>query len=779
MRRDRPVWSKRQGPLGDKARRVPGLHWACRSVLAAITIVALAAALALGAAGSARAAHWTDIPFPEGQVAQAVVQDSAGNTWSTTIAEDGSYGHVMALWNGATEWQDACEGLNWTLFQWGSGLISVGEKVFLTTSDGRCFTRSADDAAWRAIDAAPQFVRFAEWDGSLWSGSDYLGVSRLDPDSEQSEYVVDGLLVVMDNPGAARAYHTPSGNNDYLYVGCTVSPEVAGAQDFEGVTVYRLGRGGSTWEDTGLVVIPEEGDLDVRGTGDYTGWGVWNVVATDGYVVCQVMIPASGFNVRCFLYDESSSVWTKLTMPDSETGWFYLTSGEPCFVRNGDFYFPTGFVSDGVVCDVLDPASQTWREGVEVEGISWRPLVNTAQIVGDDILVAYSEETGGGATEDDAGSKQLSFVDSVPLPTELSSDPGVIGTNLGLTLLLALVFGFTATLFNSTLEDNHERVARLFSPFARGAKGLSTSAAPPLRRFGNWLKAFTFRSETIRRTAARLPQVGMAWLRPVVIVIVAALIYAFLDPTFGFSGRGANLFFSLAISIAVVTFAYEGVQSLTSTQGYGIPAALRMFPAAIAIAVVCVIVSRLTHFSPGYVYGFVGGMAFLGGFDSEGGKKGRVVLVGAACLLAVSVAAWFIAIPVAEAAAGGSGWATWLETICTAVFVAGLEGLFFGLLPLSVMDGGDLFRWSKVAWAILFAVVVFLFWHVLLNKGSKYGAAFQQSNTQVVLVFLACWTVVTVTLYLLFRKPRPKTPPQPPAPPQPVPPPPPPAPPYR
>ena len=381
-------------------------------------------------------------------------------------------------------------------------------------------------------------------------------------------------------------------------------------------------------------------------------------------------------------------------------------------------------------------------------------------------MVAYSEESGESATED-RGAAQLGFVESVPLPTELSKDPGVIGTNFGLALLLAVVFGFTATLFNSTLEDNNERIGKGFSPVARGARSLGVKATPPARRFGNWLKAFTFRSQTIRSMAAHLPQVGVGWLRPVVIVVLAALIYAFLDPTFGFSGHGASIFFSLAISIAVVTFAYEGVQSLTSSQGYRIPAALRMFPAAIAIAVVCVIVSRLTHFSPGYIYGFVGGTVFLGALHPGDGRKARVVLIGAVCLLAVGMAAWFLAIPVARAAADGSGWASWLETICIAVFVAGLEGLFFGLLPLGVLDGGDLFRWNKIIWAIVFVAVVFLFWHVLLNKDSKYGAAFGQSNTKVVLIFLGCWTVVTVAFYLLFRKPRTPGPPVPPPPPAP------------
>ena len=718
---------------------------------AVVVAIALVAVAALGAPGAALAADWTGAPFPEGEIAQAVVQDSAGNIWATTLMEDGSYGHVEALWSNANEWVDVCAGLNWADFQWSNGLTSVGDKVFLTTTQGGCYARTAEDGAWHAIDSALRFTTLTAWDGQLWTGTDLLGMGRLDPETEQSEYVNEGLLVVMDNPGAARAYRSPSGNSDYLYVGNTVSPDLAATADFEGVTVYRLKRGEISWEDTGLTMLPAEGDLDLGGSEEgLTDWGVWHVVAMDGYVFCQVMIPVSGYGVDCYLYDEGSGRWSELTMPASDTGWYFLASGEPCFVKDGKFYFPTGFTSDGVVCDVLDPRSQTWRQDIKVEGTPWEPLVYTAQMIGDRLVVS-SEKTEG---SEGARPDEPSFVEAVPLPTELSTDPGVIGTNFGLTLLLALVFGFTATLFNDTLESNYERITKAFSPLARGTKSLGEKAAPPARRLGNWARAYAFRSEIVRRISARAPHVGRRWIRPLAVVLVAALIYAFLDPTFGFSGHGANIFFSLALSIAVVTFAYDGIQAIVSSRGYRIPAAVTLFPAAIGIAVFCVILSRATHFVPGYVYGFVGSLAFVGGLEPDKRKEGRMILIGALCLIAASMAAWFIAIPAAKAAVNGAWWAPGLESLCSAIFVAGLEGLFFGLLPLSVMDGGVLFRWSKVLWGILFGVVVFLFWHVLLNKNSKYGAAFGQSNTKVVLIFLACWTVATVAFYLAFHGPR-------------------------
>lgn len=145
---------------------------------------------------------------------------------------------------------------------------------------------------------------------------------------------------------------------------------------------------------------------------------------------------------------------------------------------------------------------------------------------------------------------------------------------------------------------------------------------------------------------------------------------------------------------------------------------------AIAIAVFCVLLSRATGFKPGYLYGFVGGLVFLGAREPDDRTKGRLVLVAAGCLMVLSLAAWSLAIPVTNAVEAGSSWLQVIRTICIAAFVAGLQGLVFRLVPLSFMAGGTLIRWNKWIWGALFALGVFLFWHVLLNPDSTYGKAF-------------------------------------------------------
>ncbi len=727
------------------------------SVTAGALALLVSLVLLLVFASTAHASDWTDVPFPAGETARDVVQDSAGNLWATTLEQSGTFGHIELLRKGASEWEDACSGLSWDEFQWDHGLVAVGDKLFLVVTDGGCYTRSAGDSSWHRVDTSqPFYDELADWNGYLWGGSGYLGVGRLDPGTGEATAVNDGLPLVGDNLDKSKDFWRPRGNSKYLYVGFTVESATAADPSFGGVGVYRLARGSGTWEDTGLKVMPLGTDFDPSRATSTTDWGVWGVSAVDGYVLAEVSAPSEALTSRLFLFDETASTWSSVTLPSEKPAWYTLESEASCIAWNGKFYFPAGVAKDGVSFDIFDPTSKTWSTGVTVSGTRWAPLGSTAQLLGSELLVggSGSGSSGGGQTTQ---TSKPNFVESVPLPTQISTDPGVIGTNFGLALLFAVIFGFTSTLFNNTLKANGDRITRALAPVSRALRRGEDSGRPLFRRLGNAMVAFALRSSALRRVAPRTPHISRRWLERLVIVVLAALIYAFLDPTFGFSHHGVGIYFALLITVAAVTMAWEGIQAFVSARGYRIAAAVKLFPAAIAIAVLCVLLSRLSGFTPGYLYGFVGGLAFLGGHPEER-KRGRLVLVGAVCLLAVSLAAWFLAMPLSKVAEGGSWWATFLQSICAGIFVAGLEGLLFGLVPLSFMEGGSLFRWSKVLWSAMFGVALFLFWHVLLNKNSKYGAAFENTNTQVVLALLGFWTVITVGTYLLFRRSRPRAP---------------------
>jgi LysM repeat protein len=345
------------------------------------------------------------------------------------------------------------------------------------------------------------------------------------------------------------------------------------------------------------------------------------------------------------------------------------------------------------------------------------------------------------ATDDEGNSSEFSdpepllkpevtgsdWLDAIPLPTEISTEPEVVGTNLGLALFFALAFGLTSALFNATLEENEKliqaRLAPLLAPLRRAAERLPRPAEGPRMRIA----------------------------KPILLLLLSALLYAFLDPEFGISASGAIILLSLFVALAVLVYSYEGTQALLGARFYRLGARFQLFPIALAFGVACVLLTRWMNFHPGYLYGFVAGFAFLGMEAETPRRWALLVLAGAGALLATSLAAWGLAVPVGRLAEGGLPGASVLYGVLVAIFVAGLEGLLFTLVPLTFMDGSRVMAWSRAVWGVVFGLAAWLFFHVLINPGSAYLEALTSKKVLLMLGTLAVYSLFTVGTWLFFR----------------------------
>ena len=319
------------------------------------------------------------------------------------------------------------------------------------------------------------------------------------------------------------------------------------------------------------------------------------------------------------------------------------------------------------------------------------------------------------------------WLDAIPLPTEISTEPEVVGTNVGLALFFALAFGLTSELFNATLNENEElflaRLAPLLAPLRRGAQRLSRLAEGPWTRIAKAILVFGF----------------------------SALLYAFLDPGFGISPSGAILFLSLFVALPVLVYSYDGSQALLGARLYKLSSRFRLFPVALAFGLACVLLTRWMDFHPGYLYGFVSGLSLLGLEAETPRRQAVLVLAGFGALLAASLVAWGLAVPVGRLAEIGLPGASVLYGVLVAIFVAGLEGLLFGLVPLTFMDGSKVMAWSRVVWALTFGLAAWLFFHVLINPGSAYLEALSSKKVLLMVGTLAVYAALTVGTWLSFR----------------------------
>ena len=131
------------------------------------------------------------------------------------------------------------------------------------------------------------------------------------------------------------------------------------------------------------------------------------------------------------------------------------------------------------------------------------------------------------------------------------------------------------------------------------------------------------------------------------------------------------------------------------------------------LAIGSVVLARVSGAQPAYLYGVVGAYAGAAGLSLA--DQGRMTQRGSLGLLALAVAAWILRVPVQpDGALPQGGVAEVLDTILVGVFVAAVEAVVIGLIPLRFLPGERLRAWSTWRWAAIWAVAIVLFAHVVL-----------------------------------------------------------------
>jgi hypothetical protein len=241
-------------------------------------------------------------------------------------------------------------------------------------------------------------------------------------------------------------------------------------------------------------------------------------------------------------------------------------------------------------------------------------------------------------------------------------------------------------------------------------------------------------------------------IRVGLILGVTGLVYGFLSPDFGLDASSVLLFASIVLGVGFVTFLTEGGGALLASRRMRAPASVRLYLAAVLIAIMCVALTRLMDFQPGILYGFVASSVLLGSVVLDRRQSAVLVIVPSFALLAASLLAWAIipsVRPLAES--GGSWWLVLLQAALVTIFVAGIEGLFYAMIPITFMDGATVFEWNKLVWAGSFGLATFLFWHLLLNQNDAYLDALRQTRVAVALGLVLAYGAVTVGTWLFFK----------------------------
>jgi hypothetical protein len=295
-----------------------------------------------------------------------------------------------------------------------------------------------------------------------------------------------------------------------------------------------------------------------------------------------------------------------------------------------------------------------------------------------------AQEHGGAVAHED----RSTFAQRVLSPTQLDFSFTNLAEGGLLAFLLAALLYLPVTIFNKATEKNHETI--------------SGWLAGPRRR----LSAAAERIPLSRHPLALLLSTGL----------VGGLLFSFVEP--GFPGRAGSLQYLVGMIlgfmiVAVIFFAtWREVVHRLEPESEG---RWRLYPPYIGLAIMLVALARLAHFLPGVVLGTLA--------EYEPGKRlsrrtaGLRVLITYSLLLVVGAAAWFAWIPVEHAAAepGASSLTLILDAMLSVIFVTGLESAVFGLIPLTFLDGHDLFAWRKGLWLVLWGFGLYWFAVVILH----------------------------------------------------------------
>ncbi len=311
-----------------------------------------------------------------------------------------------------------------------------------------------------------------------------------------------------------------------------------------------------------------------------------------------------------------------------------------------------------------------------------------------------------------------SFLTSLNQPRQVAFTVRSVVYSAAITALLFLLLGFPSQLFNATLQENYEEV--------RG-----------------WMH--------LRRPLSEIVQSANQRVLFPLFLAAGGVLYALLTPEFGFNLSSLALALGLAVAVAVTTVgfalpavAYFGMRFRDRGQ-------ILVLPGTVLVGAMLVLISRLLHFQPGYLYGLLAVLVFHHDLDRR--SVGRLAAVSALVVMVVAFIAWVARVPLTGASMrpGVGFWTVVAESALAGAFVIGLESTVVGLLPMRFLDGSRIREWSPTAWAALFALAVFVVVEVLIQPGSGYvGHTSTPAKVAVALLYVV-FALGTVAFWAYFR----------------------------
>ena len=293
---------------------------------------------------------------------------------------------------------------------------------------------------------------------------------------------------------------------------------------------------------------------------------------------------------------------------------------------------------------------------------------------------------------------------------------------------------FPGTLFNKTVEANYAEIQGWIAGLRRRWNALLDALA--IGPLGG-----------VRRGVGRAlgGRFGV-WI----FLGLSALVYGFLSPSFGLDLNSLALFAGMLVGLALITAAFDLPlrfyhRRRSAQHDAGV---LRALWWTLGIALVCVVISRLANFQPGYLYGLVVSIVFVTEISTR--EEGIGTWLASLWLLALSVVAWVL-LGVVRQQSADPLLSLFLQTVLVTFVVAGIEALAIGLLPMRFLPGHPLYKWRRSMWFPLFALAILGYLLILVDPANGYLSNDSRTPMLVGIIFLVGFGTISIGTWAYFR----------------------------
>ena len=323
----------------------------------------------------------------------------------------------------------------------------------------------------------------------------------------------------------------------------------------------------------------------------------------------------------------------------------------------------------------------------------------------------------------------------VPTPLDISTDPGVVGSNLFLAAVVVIGFSIGVEILTRTMSNHQDGLWQQSAPFMKLRERLQKFSGHFRVHIGQ--SRFTF------------------VLKFLTVILFYGLVFSLLDPTWKpFSLTGLVLFANMTIAYGVVGL-FDDIVHWIRLRKWQVQAEFSVRSENVFLSLFSTMTTRVFRLVPGLMFGTP--KALKANEDQlDEGKQFILHRISVISILGIGFGLWLITtittllqrfpLPSFTMQLVGG-----LEGFFLIVFAVAVENTFIQMLGFSGSLGESIKQKNRWLWLIGIVLVTFFFYHTLINPRGDLAEAFRSGNVQFSLIAMVLFIIFAISMSLYCK----------------------------